>query len=142
MAPKAVAKKNAEQPVQAQEAQQPQAEQAQGTWACDQFEVYNANLTDNGVELNVRFVSFIGTVVNMTVKRDDCFFNFPEVLRTMVRNGYRYNTLLPQVPALIQSRLTSFQPNPESVAKAFAEFHERQKLAQEKATEESKAANA
>lgn len=139
MAPKAVAKKNAEQPVQAQ---QPQAEQAQGTWACDQFDVYNATIADTGVELNVRFVSFIGTVVNMTVKREDCFFNFPEVLRTMVRNGYRYNTLLPQVPALIQSRLTAFKPNPESVEKAFAEFHERQKLAQEKAMEESKAANA
>ena len=129
MATKQSSKKVTEQSIEPQSTQEP----FQGTWICDHLEVFNANVSPTGITLDVRFVSFFGTLITIQVSREDCFADFSKVLRTLVRNGFRYNTMLPQAPTLIQYQLTSFQPNLESVKRAIAEFRQSQKASLEKA---------
>ena len=104
------AEQTAEQP--AQEAQQP------NVWVCDPVGVAHCDVSDKGVIYTVAWTDFMGLQHTAKVNREDCFFNFASVLKTLVKGGYRYNTMIAQAPAIIQQRLTAFRPSQDSVKKA------------------------
>ena len=88
-------------------------------WICDKIAVTNVEVSDKGVIYTVRFVDFLGFEREIKVDRLDCYFDFANVLKTLVSKGFRYNTMLAQSPAVIQSRLTAFVPSKEAVKSAF-----------------------
>ena len=67
MATKQSSKKVTEQSIEPQSTQEP----SQGTWICDHLEVFNANVSPTGITLDVRFVSFFGTLITIQVSREE-----------------------------------------------------------------------
>ncbi|MCI5897353.1 MAG: hypothetical protein SOT13_05640 [Candidatus Aphodousia sp.] len=106
--------------VDAQQGQETNAQQGaqQNVWVCDPVGVTHCDVGDKGITYTVTWVDFMGLQHSAQIKREDCFFNFAQVLKTLVRGGYRYNTMITQAPAIIQQRLTSFRPSEESVKNA------------------------
>lgn len=106
--------------VDAQQGQEVNAQQGaqQNVWVCDPVGVTHCDVGDKGISYTVTWVDFMGLQHSAQIKREDCFFNFAQVLKTLVRGGYRYNTMIAQAPAIIQQRLTSFRPSEESVKNA------------------------
>jgi hypothetical protein len=106
--------------VEAQQSQEANAQQntQQNVWVCDPVAVTHCDVGDKGITYTVTWVDFMGLQHSAQIKREDCFFNFAQVLKTLVRGGYRYNTMIAQAPAIIQQRLTSFRPSEESVKNA------------------------
>ena len=104
---------------QNQAAKQEQAVQAdQQVWLCDQIDVVHCDVSEKGIVYTVAWIDFMGIQHSAKFNREDCYFDFANVLKTLVKGGYRYNTMLPQVPAIIQQRLTAFRPSQESVEQA------------------------
>ena len=93
-------------------------EQPNNVWVCDNIAVTHCDVSDKGIVYTVAWTDFMGLQRAAKFNREDCFFDFASVLKTLVKGGYRYNTMLPQAPAIVQQRLTSFRPSQESVQKA------------------------
>ena len=105
------AEQTAEQP--AQQAQQP------NVWVCDPVGVAHCDVSDKGVVYTVRFVDFMGLTHDMQFNREDCFFNFPEkVMKPLVQNGYRFNTMLDETGRVLQAVFTQYKPEAQAVADA------------------------
>ena len=102
-----------------QEVQKEQpAQQEPNVWVCDAVGVTHCDVSDKGVTYTVTWTDFMSLQHSAKVKREDCYFDFQNVLKTLVKGGYRYNTMIAQAPAIIQQRLTAFRPTQESVKKA------------------------
>ena len=89
-------------------------QQEPNVWVCDAVAVTHCDVSDKGVVYTVTWTD----LHSAKVKREDCYFDFANVLKTLVKGGYRYNTMIAQAPAIIQQRLTAFRPTQESVKKA------------------------
>ena len=92
--------------------------QEPNVWVCDAVGVTHCDVSDKGVIYTVTWTDFMGLQHSAKIKREDCYFDFANVLKTLVKGGYRYNTMIAQAPAIIQQRLTAFRPTQESVKKA------------------------
>ncbi len=90
-------------------------------WVCDALEITHCEVNDDAVIYTVTYVDFMGLKREVKLNREECYFDFPAVLKTLVKGGYRYNTMLAQAPAVIQQRLTAYRPNVEAVKKAIEE---------------------
>ena len=90
-------------------------------WVCDALEITHCEVGDDEVVYTVTYVDFMGLKRSVKLSREACYFDFPTVLKTLVKGGYRYNTMLAQAPAVSQQRLTSYRPNVEAVKKAIEE---------------------
>ncbi len=99
------------------EKQNAEAKQEQ-VWVCDALNITHCEVTDDAVIYTVTYVDFMGFQRTLKINREDCYFDFANVLKTLVKGGYRYNTMLAQAPAVIQQRLTSYRPEAEAVKKA------------------------
>ena len=65
---------------------------------------------------------------------EDCYFNFAEkVLKPMVQNGFRFNTMLPAAAAHVQAFLTAYKPATKVVTDALKKVQEEQKEESQKA---------
>lgn len=95
-----------------------ESKQPTQTWVCDAIQISHTNVSENGVVYTIVFKDFLGIAKEIEVNRDDCFWDFPSVLKTLVQKGFRFNTLLPNVIAILQYQLTSYRPSPEQVAEA------------------------
>lgn len=95
-----------------------QAEEQNNVWVCDNIAVTHCDVNDKGIVYTVTWVDFMGLQHSAKFNREDCYFDFATVLKTLVKGGYRYNTMLPQAAAVVQQRLTAFRPSQESVQKA------------------------
>lgn len=87
-------------------------------WLFDQFEISHTDVSDSGVIFTVRFVDFLGLTREVKVARSDCYFNFSEVLKLLVSQGFRFNTISSEAPKLIQWRLTTYRPDSKMVLEA------------------------
>lgn len=106
-------------------------------WICDKIAVTNAAVSDKGVIYTVRFVDFLGFEREIKVDRVDCYFDFANVLKTLVSKGFRYNTMLAQAPAVIQSRLTAFFLSQEALKSALEAMRKEQAAAEEQESVEN-----
>lgn len=95
-----------------------QAEEQNNVWVCDNIAVTHCDVNDKGIVYTVTWVDFMGLQRSAKFNREDCYFDFATVLKTLVKGGYRYNTMLPQAASVVQQRLTAFRPSQESVQKA------------------------
>lgn len=100
-----------------------ESKQPTQTWVCDAIQISHTNVSENGVVYTIVFKDFLGIAKEIEVNRDDCFWDFPSVLKTLVQKGFRFNTLLPNVIAILQYQLTSYRPSPEQVVEAI-KLHE------------------
>ena len=108
-------KKETQKDVQKEQAP---VQQEPNVWVCDAVGVTHCDVSDKGVIYTVTWTDFMGLHHSAKIKREDCYFHFVNVLKTLVKGGYRYNTMIAQAPAIIQQRLTAFRPSQESVKKA------------------------
>lgn len=99
------------------------ATKANQTWVCDAIQIAHTDVSDNGVVYTIVFKDFLGVSREIKVNREDCFFDFQNVLKTLVKAGFRFNTLLPNAVAILQFQLTGYRPSPEQVAEAI-KLHE------------------
>lgn len=99
------------------------ATKANQTWVCDAIQIAHTDVSENGVVYTVVFKDFLGIPKEIQVNREDCFWNFPSVLKALVHKGFRFNTLLPNVIAILQYQLTSYRPSAEQVTEAI-KLHE------------------
>lgn len=104
------------------------AQQATRVWLHDPISVAHTKVSEKGVTYTVQFVDFMGLAREMKFDRDDCYFNFTEkVLKPMVQNGFRFNTMLPAAPAHVQAYLTAYKPAADVVSGALKKVQEEQK---------------
>lgn len=87
-------------------------------WVCDALAITHCEVSDDAVIYTVTYADFMGLQRTIKLNREDCYFDFPNVLKALVKGGYRYNTMLVQAPSIIQQRLTSYRPEAEAVQKA------------------------
>ena len=100
-----------------------ESKQPTQTWVCDAIQISHTDVSENGVIYTVVFKDFLGIPKEIQVNREDCFWNFPSVLKALVHKGFRFNTLLPNVIAILQYQLTSYRPSAEQVTEAI-KLHE------------------
>ncbi len=99
------------------------ATKANQTWVCDAIQIAHTDVSESGVVYTVVFKDFLGITREIKVNREDCFFDFQNVLKTLVKAGFRFNTLLPNAIAILQFQLTGYRPSPEQVVEAI-KLHE------------------
>lgn len=119
--------------VEEQTTQPQQAQQARQVWVHDPIAVSHCDVAPEGVTYTVNFVDFMGLERAMKFKREDCYFDFATVLKALVKNGFRYNTMIAQAPAMIQSHLTGWRPEAEKVVQALKGSAARNEVAQKEA---------
>lgn len=100
-----------------------ESKQPTQTWVCDAIQISHTDVSENGVVYTIVFKDFLGIPKEIQVNREDCFLNFPSVLKALVHKGFRFNTLLPNVIAILQFQLTGYRPSPEQVVEAI-KLHE------------------
>ena len=114
-----------------QAAQQPAQQQAQPQknklWLFDPIQIVHTDVSSKGVVYTVRFVDFMGLTHDMQFNREDCFFNFPEkVMKPLVQNGYRFNTMLDETGRVLQAVFTQYKPEAKAVADAVQKLKDGQ----------------
>ncbi len=70
-----------------------QAEEQNNVWVCDNIAVTHCDVNDKGIVYTVTWVDFMGLQRSAKYNREDCYFDFATVLKTLVKGGYRYNTM-------------------------------------------------
>lgn len=108
--------------------------QATQVWLHDPISIAHTEVSEKGVVFTVQFVDFMGLAREMKFDREDCYFNFAEkVLKPMVQNGFRFNTMLPAAAAHVQAFLTAYKPATKVVTDALKKVQEEQKEESQKA---------
>ena len=102
-----------------QAAKQQAQPQKNELWLFDPIQIIHTDVSSKGVVYTVRFVDFMGLTHDMQFNREDCFFNFPEkVMKPLVQNGYRFNTMLDETGRVLQAVFTQYKPEAKAVADA------------------------
>lgn len=104
------------------------AQQATRVWLHDPISIAHTDVSEKGVTYTVQFVDFMGLAREMKFDREDCYFNFAEkVLKPMVQNGFRFNTMVPAAAAHVQAFLTAYKPAAGVVTDALKKVQEEKK---------------
>ena len=90
-------------------------------------ETFNS-LYDRGIRhFHIGFTQETALKFDFMKEKEDCFFNFPEkVMKPLVQNGYRFNTMLDETARVLQAVFTQYKPEAKAVADAVQKLKDGQ----------------